>query len=574
MSLDLTVIDQFCGAGGSFQGIRRAGLTGLLAMNHNPVAIESHSANFPDVRHECEDVRKLDPSKFPRADILVTSPECFPAGTLILTSIGLLPIENVRVGDQVLTHRGRWRPVTATMRQKADTIIVGGMGHPGLEMTPNHPVWVWPAKRAGLRDDRHQCRYLVGAEPSWTPAGNLASGEWLWASPTNFGAPPTAIPLVGGRGIDFRLEFWWLVGRWLGDGVVRLRPRSSEVQIVCGKHEADKLARQLAIASPVGGRARGGELRWHRRELRTAIAFTTRHDGLANWLHEQFGQHAHGKRLPAWALAMPERSRCALLDGYVSADGNVTERITRASTVSRELAIGMRLLGESLGHATGLTAGHQGGDGIIEGRVVHQRPSWIIRWSTRGLRAHSKTTDLHRWLPIRSVLPGRTGVEVYNLTVADDESYVAEGIVVHNCKAHTYARGTSRRDQEEPLFESLKERERRLAAQRSRATMDQVIRWMRAHDYEAVIVENVGELVDWTEFDAWLREVDKLGYRVQFCWFNSMFFGGKDDGPHRLSRGTGCTWLSPGRATASPISTSTRVPGACGATGTWTRSSG
>ena len=100
------------------------------------------------------------------------------------------------------------------------------------------------------------------------------------------------------------------------------------------------------------------------------------------------------------------------------------------------------------------------------------------------------------------------------------------------CKARTYARGKGRREQDEPLFETEEERVAREMAQRSRATMDQVIRWMRVHDYQAAIIENVGELVDWWDFDVWLREIDNLGYRVQFCWFNSMFFGGGTDGPH------------------------------------------
>lgn len=100
------------------------------------------------------------------------------------------------------------------------------------------------------------------------------------------------------------------------------------------------------------------------------------------------------------------------------------------------------------------------------------------------------------------------------------------------CRARSYARGKGRREQNEPLFETEEERVAREMAQRSRATMDQVIRWLRVHNYQAAIVENVGELVDWWDFDAWLKEVDKLGYRVQFCWFNSMFFGGGKDGAH------------------------------------------
>jgi DNA (cytosine-5)-methyltransferase 1 len=99
-----------------------------------------------------------------------------------------------------------------------------------------------------------------------------------------------------------------------------------------------------------------------------------------------------------------------------------------------------------------------------------------------------------------------------------------------DCRSHTYARGRARAEQQEPLFElDVKTRRQRAAAIRSRATMWQVLRWAAVHDYEGIIAENVGEVVDWLEFDAWLRAADRLGYRVQFCWFNSMFFGGAQD---------------------------------------------
>lgn len=103
-SSHLTVTDQFCGAGGSSQGVRRfaqrSGLnTGLevkLALNHWKLAIETHSTNFPDTQHDCTDIQACDPRYYPSTDILVTSPECFPAGTLVLCDRGLVPIELVK----------------------------------------------------------------------------------------------------------------------------------------------------------------------------------------------------------------------------------------------------------------------------------------------------------------------------------------------------------------------------------------------------------------------------------------------------------------------------------------------
>ena len=77
----LTVTDQFCGAGGSSQGVRRVsqrkgGLEVKLALNHWKLAIETHSTNFQDTMHECTDISACDPRRYPSTDILITSPEC------------------------------------------------------------------------------------------------------------------------------------------------------------------------------------------------------------------------------------------------------------------------------------------------------------------------------------------------------------------------------------------------------------------------------------------------------------------------------------------------------------------
>lgn len=78
----ITVTDQFCGAGGSSQGVRKVsqrfggGLEVKLALNHWKLAIETHSTNFPDTMHDCTDVSACDPRRYPSTDILITSPEC------------------------------------------------------------------------------------------------------------------------------------------------------------------------------------------------------------------------------------------------------------------------------------------------------------------------------------------------------------------------------------------------------------------------------------------------------------------------------------------------------------------
>jgi len=78
------VADLFCGAGGSSTGAQQAieaigGELDLVAINHWPVAIHTHSANHPTARHYVEDVSLVDPEFIvPNGylDLLMASPEC------------------------------------------------------------------------------------------------------------------------------------------------------------------------------------------------------------------------------------------------------------------------------------------------------------------------------------------------------------------------------------------------------------------------------------------------------------------------------------------------------------------
>jgi DNA (cytosine-5)-methyltransferase 1 len=78
------VADLFCGAGGSSTGARKAiesigGTMELVAVNHWPVAVETHSLNHPNARHYVQNLETADPETIvPEGylDLLMASPEC------------------------------------------------------------------------------------------------------------------------------------------------------------------------------------------------------------------------------------------------------------------------------------------------------------------------------------------------------------------------------------------------------------------------------------------------------------------------------------------------------------------
>ncbi|WP_136032503.1 DNA cytosine methyltransferase [Microbacterium sp. PF5] len=92
------------------------------------------------------------------------------------------------------------------------------------------------------------------------------------------------------------------------------------------------------------------------------------------------------------------------------------------------------------------------------------------------------------------------------------------------CTNHSIAKGIKRqRQQDLALFEldgtaPLPDE----AANRSRATMWDIPRFAEHHRYMAIILENVVDAYRWDQFPAWQLAMEKLGYRMQFVWLNSM----------------------------------------------------
>lgn len=55
------------------------------------------------------DINQINGAEIEPVDIITFGSPCFPPGTLVLTENGYIPIENVKIGMRVLTHKGRWK---------------------------------------------------------------------------------------------------------------------------------------------------------------------------------------------------------------------------------------------------------------------------------------------------------------------------------------------------------------------------------------------------------------------------------------------------------------------------------
>lgn len=91
------------------------------------------------------DITKIDEKELPKdIDLITYGFPCVPAGSLIKTDEGYKPIEDVKVGDMVLTHNNRYRKVLKTMHRDSDHLnCIKAAGVAELLITDEHPVYVY-----------------------------------------------------------------------------------------------------------------------------------------------------------------------------------------------------------------------------------------------------------------------------------------------------------------------------------------------------------------------------------------------------------------------------------------------
>ncbi len=227
MTLPL-IIDSFAGGGGASTGIEMAlGRSPDVAINHSEAALALHAANHPETLHLDSNIWDVDPRTVTGGKpvgLLWASPDCFPAGTMILTDRGYRAIETILEGDHVLTHTGRYRRVYATMQALKAVRQIDVQGVPTITVSNEHPFYARTMHNVWDNANRRYQRTLDPA--AWVPAKDLRAG----AAPMNaaggdrhFCATPCsfeniAIPEVGGRGIALDERLMWLAGRYVGDG--------------------------------------------------------------------------------------------------------------------------------------------------------------------------------------------------------------------------------------------------------------------------------------------------------------------------------------------------------------------
>ena len=419
----------FAGVGGFDLGFERAGFDTAWAVEIDEKAQAVLRLRFPDATLH-DDVCAVGAHNLTQIDVLTFGSPCFPAGTLVLCKRGLLPIEQVVVGDEVVSHLGRWQRVLRIGSKTAPTRLLKGQGHHGLVTTDEHPFYASRVTKPWDNEKRRKVRNFSDME--WIEAKDLKG--CMWSSLLNY--PACNIPPMVTEGRETAVpamtpELMWVIGAWVGDGWVRDTPRPGRKNsnwgnvIICAGYgaKADRLRQRMTDAG----------LTFCESNEKTTVRFNVTSGAWARWLTEHFARYSYGKTIPAWMFGAPEDLRRSFLDGYISTDGHRYEKSYQVTTVSKFLAVGVSMLiRQTLRLSTTMALSPPRKEAFIEGRKINERPQYCVL--AHDTARSSVEKDGYRLGLVRSSEPTGRTEEVFNIEVEGDNSYTADGIIVHNCQ--------------------------------------------------------------------------------------------------------------------------------------------
>jgi len=364
---------------------------------------------------------------------------CFPKGTKIVSNPSAVSIEDIETGQKVLTSDGTFQKVIKKFKRHYEGKLrkIKASGMPELLATPNHPFSIVCLAENSL---------------SWKRADELKIGDYLFT------------PLLSQRekrdDEKFSKEFCELIGIFVAEGGVYLRDtgkRGSRGVVYFSFGDEKKLIdKTIFLMKHIFGieghlvkkkGQKGYQLFFY--HLLTARFF-------AQNFYDTQPYHAHNKIFPEDCLYLPEEKLFSLIKGYFNGDGcssNTCEREkVNFTTVSEKLVWQMKLILNELGIYSHIQRTRHKKQGFIQGRSVSLKQAWAV-WITgkeqidyflrgikgeilekpKGFRGRFKKVKNGYLVPIFDVSQEDYKGDVFNLEVEKNHTYLANGLVVHNC---------------------------------------------------------------------------------------------------------------------------------------------
>jgi ribonucleoside-diphosphate reductase alpha chain len=398
---------------------------------------------------------------------------CFVGEQPILTSEGFKLIKDIKVGDLVVTHQGRLRSVLKTSKRYTEetlyTISVDKMYKDTLKVTGDHPIL--GIKRKDLickrarnlictgklnkrclsqpKQYKHDCERL-GEQllPYWIKAEDLEVGDYVVVGtiketkdidyirisdfiPCDVYIKDGDFIKVAGRPnygkeipdkIQIDEDFMYIVGLYLGDGSVVHKDynvsscvgfsinsnRNDVVDKIC-----DCMYRVFNLKPNIHNYPEQNTIQVRYHSLILGLFF-----------EQLLGSFCDKKRIPDWILYLPESKLKSLLEGIMDSDGYHYKNDVYIVMCNRDIIEKLWLILLRLGILANIKE-------LPIPKGGNKTP-YLLNYKVSHNSQHIKLDD-YVLFRVNDISTDIISDYVYNLEVEEDNTYVANGIVVHNC---------------------------------------------------------------------------------------------------------------------------------------------
>jgi len=340
---------------------------------------------------------------------------CFVTGTpVLMENLTYKPINKIRVGDYVVTDKSNLRKVTRLFKREwqGNIFKIEGQGILPIEVTPEHPF---------LTRDR-----------GWVLTKNLNKEDYLVIPKTN--------NIIKDK-LDYSFEedddFLWMLGLYLAEGCT-----SKETTSTFSLHseEIDYAEKIEHVFDKLGTK----HWRYVKKDSKAMGVFIAGKDW-CSYFEKNCGRGCQNKRLSNKFLTLEPKKQLNILKGWIDGDGYISKDRIIAATTSKELVIQMNEIAKRNSLKPTI---------LLRKKIENRKQTYLLLFGrdmcSRLLfdkpKQHNgryysedKSNFYVRISNITKKLLNKSNV--YNLEVEGDNTYIVNGVAVHNCFSHALCTG-------------------------------------------------------------------------------------------------------------------------------------
>ncbi len=386
---------------------------------------------------------------------------CVTGETWINTSTGGKQAKDIKIGDLILTHKNRFRPITDIIITKDRSNIYKlkvGTRMTNLYITENHLVltnlgWV---KVEDLDPDIHLIAVNGKLDYEATDKtidlkeyvpykfivreGKICKSSEAKTEKTKKRNKDSEIITYYSQPnefIDVDEDLAWALGVWFAEGSLARnkdkKPNGIRITTHADKKEilAEKWLEIMSAKFNLKGNIYKSEV-VRNNKINSWISVNLNGGIIGNYF-ETFGKNAKEKRVPDWLLNLPTEHLQRFLEGILE-DGSLKNNSYKLTLANPELLLQVYNIGLKLGYDMSLQMQEKSG----KLSTTKHTYTVVFRKYKTSVSKHLSNSGIRFkdgliYCPIKTLELTDKKEDVYDFTVEEDHSFSAAGVVLHNC---------------------------------------------------------------------------------------------------------------------------------------------